>query len=308
MTEDITLKASWKRIWEVKFTVDGGNYVVKDVGDGDTVSAPDAPEKSGYIFMGWYNGDSKFDFNSTTVTADIELTAKWGYRVSFTASGTADSYTVPDVQEVVVNGTATKPDTDPVSSFVGDNKYKTFAYWSADGGKTEYDFSTEITANITLEAVWRDLKVGDRGPANGWIFYAKDSVSDGWRYLELADEDLDKTYKWYNGTKVSYNPGTGTAIGDGKQNTDNLTYNTGVYLAAAAAKNWISNGYDDWFLPSKDELGEAYNKLEGVAGFHGNCYWTSSWKNYQYIYCRDRLGSDESAPNTKYHVRCARRF
>ena len=303
---DITLTASWKAVKNVTFKVDGVVYAVKEVGEGDTVSAPGAPTKDGYTFMGWYIGDNEYDFNSA-VTANIELTAKWGYRVSFMVTGAADSYTVPDVQEVVETGTATKPDSDPVSSFVGDNKYKTFAYWSLDG-ETEYDFSTKIKANITLKAVWRDLTIKDRGPAGGWIFYDKGSDSNGWRYLELADKDLDKSYKWFDDKTVSFNPGTGTAIGDGKQNTDNLTYNTGVYLAAAAAKNWTSNGYGDWFLPSRDELGEAYSKLEDVAGFHGNCYWTSSWKNYQYIYCRDRLGSDESAPNTKYHVRCARRF
>lgn len=39
-------------------------------------SAPDTPVKSGYRFVGWYNGNAKWDFN-TDVTGDLTLTAKW---------------------------------------------------------------------------------------------------------------------------------------------------------------------------------------------------------------------------------------
>lgn len=59
--------------------------------DGDTVYAvlgmssetptkktvePRVPVKSGYVFDSWYNGDTKYDF-STTVEADVTLTARW---------------------------------------------------------------------------------------------------------------------------------------------------------------------------------------------------------------------------------------
>ena len=42
----------------------------------DKASAPDTPVKSGYRFVGWYNGNAKWDFN-TDVTGDLTLTAKW---------------------------------------------------------------------------------------------------------------------------------------------------------------------------------------------------------------------------------------
>ena len=37
---------------------------------------PDDPTRDGYKFMGWYNGDTKYDFTQP-VTKDITLTAKW---------------------------------------------------------------------------------------------------------------------------------------------------------------------------------------------------------------------------------------
>lgn len=39
-------------------------------------SAPDTPVKSGYRFVGWYNGNTKWDFD-TPVTENLTLTAKW---------------------------------------------------------------------------------------------------------------------------------------------------------------------------------------------------------------------------------------
>lgn len=42
----------------------------------DKASAPDTPVKSGYRFVGWYNGNAKWDFD-TPVTENLTLTAKW---------------------------------------------------------------------------------------------------------------------------------------------------------------------------------------------------------------------------------------
>ena len=42
----------------------------------DKASAPDTPVKSGYRFVGWYNGNAKWNFD-TLVTENLTLTAKW---------------------------------------------------------------------------------------------------------------------------------------------------------------------------------------------------------------------------------------
>ncbi len=62
----------------VTFDSDGGSAVpAQTVYRGRRAQEPTAPEKAGYTFAGWYNGDTAWTFDTDTVTADITLTAKW---------------------------------------------------------------------------------------------------------------------------------------------------------------------------------------------------------------------------------------
>ena len=57
-------------------TFDSG-VAAQKVEHGKTASMPDpAPAKDGYAFVGWYLGETAYDF-ATEVTSDIALTARW---------------------------------------------------------------------------------------------------------------------------------------------------------------------------------------------------------------------------------------
>lgn len=127
----------------------------------------------------------------------------------------------------------------------------------------------------TVRSVRYDVyQVGETGPAGGVIFYDKGQESDGWRYLEAAPNDLAVLYPF--GPTNGYLPGTERKIGAGKSNTEWIVSNrgTGNYAAAACAEHTVGQ-YDDWFLPSPEELNELYEQRDVVGGFDHHLYWSS---------------------------------
>ena len=77
-TADVTLKAHWKvKEFNVIFNSDGGSAVsAQKVKYNGTANEPEDPTRTGYNFLGWYEGKTKFEFD-TKITADKILTAKW---------------------------------------------------------------------------------------------------------------------------------------------------------------------------------------------------------------------------------------
>ncbi len=67
-----------KKIFRVTFNdYEGEEVATQSYVDGETIAAlPNAGERSGYTFLGWYNGETKAD-TDTTVSADVTYTAKW---------------------------------------------------------------------------------------------------------------------------------------------------------------------------------------------------------------------------------------
>ena len=152
VTEYITLYAKWEPCptFTVTFNSDGGTdtppqYVV----DGNKISVPETPTKANHVFLGWYLGNEKWDFDNDLVNGNVALVAKWQvkktYKVTFDSNGGS---AVP-AQHVAVGGKATKPptpDRQQLSKFVG---------WFC--GDTEWNFETVITEDITLTAKWINI-------------------------------------------------------------------------------------------------------------------------------------------------------
>jgi len=137
--------------------------------------------------------------------------------------------------------------------------------------------------SFILKGNGRNYIVGDRGPASGYIFYDKGLFSNGWRYLEAAPLETEfNAVQW--GTFNTDVIGTGVAIGTGKQNTEIILEQLQLLGESGRAAQLCANlnfeGFNDWFLPSKDELNLICNNLitKGLGGFSsdGSYYWSSS--------------------------------
>ena len=62
--------------YTVTFQSEGGSEVASQIRANTPADRPADPTKEGYTFIGWYNGESEWNFE-TPVTADLTLTAKW---------------------------------------------------------------------------------------------------------------------------------------------------------------------------------------------------------------------------------------
>jgi hypothetical protein len=157
-------------------------------------------------------------------------------------------------------------------------------------------------------------KIGDTGPAGGIIFYDTGSNSGGWQYLEAAPASTEGKFKWLtNQIQVG---GTKTALGTGKQNTQILAadFSKGVPEATLLCVELDQGGFQDWFLPSKDELNLMYINLKrkNLGGFGNDFYWSSSeteWSHWAWAQkFSDGTQSDRNAKDQPSLVRAVRAF
>jgi uncharacterized repeat protein (TIGR02543 family) len=83
VTENMTLYACWSVIpvFTVSFDTDGGTAIEPQlVIDGQMATAPDDPEKAGFLFDGWFTDTTwsdPWDFGTDTVGSDMSLAARW---------------------------------------------------------------------------------------------------------------------------------------------------------------------------------------------------------------------------------------
>lgn len=131
-----------------------------------------------------------------------------------------------------------------------------------------------IVAGGSIEAVNRTgaYKIGDIGPGGGLVFFV-----EGNTYLECS-EYLGKA-KWKK--------------------------------AVSLIKNYRGGGYDDWYLPTIEELNSIYVNLRVTNLILNNdMYWSSSVTNFTYAWCqRFRDGFEESKYKSSNNgVRAVRAF
>jgi len=120
-------------------------------------------------------------------------------------------------------------------------------------------------------------KVGDTGPAGGVIFHIADSCPSAVVY-EAARVDQNPN-PWGQGWGCSgIVVGTQTGVGTGAANTAAIAAAgcAGPSAAAVLAANYSVNGFDDWYLPSRDELLLLFQKWSIVGNKVSCIYYSSS--------------------------------
>ncbi len=130
--------------YTVTFQSEGGSEVASQIRANTPADQPADPTKEGYTFIGWYNGESEWNFE-TPVTADLTLTAKWQinrYTITFDTAGGSE---VPSITQDY--GTAITAPANPTKTGY------TFAGWD----KTIP--STMPAGDMTITARWTENRV-----------------------------------------------------------------------------------------------------------------------------------------------------
>ncbi len=170
---DMTLYAGWIRnAYDVTFDANGGSFddntktKTIEITVGERVTAPKAPERTKYSFVGW-SLDGKTLYDMTIVPeSDITLYAVWEkntIRVTFnTSGGSFSDGTKSKSVEIAVGDTITAPETPTKEKY-------TFLGWSEDGRKL-YDMSVAPEDDLTLYAAWEKAVYTVTFDANGGYF------------------------------------------------------------------------------------------------------------------------------------------
>ena len=145
ITADTTVKAVWKaKSYTITFDTDGGSAVAPITQDyGTTVTAPNAPTKTGYTFKGWNQAvPSAMPAENMTITAQWTEVIPNTYTVTYTDGVDNVELFTDQVNANITEGTAT-----PTFNGIPVLEGYTFAGWTPSVAGT-------VTANATYTATW----------------------------------------------------------------------------------------------------------------------------------------------------------
>lgn len=274
------LFTSCKKTFTVSFDSDGGSAVESiSVEEGLVATAPEAPVKDGYTFLGWYINNDKWDFANYIIYSDITLKARWtkNYTVTFDSdggTGTA-SQTLISGEKIAVPSVPTK------------DGYTFLGWYSGD---FLWDFETDtVNADITLKAKWKAIYTVSFD-ADGGSNVKSQAVNDGGKITLPTAPTKDKYVfdGWYLGdAKWDFESGTVTENitlkakwlpiftvkfdSDGGGNVPNQSVVSGNLATPPAQISKTDYVFDGWYL-GDDKWDFASDKVSA------NITLTAKWK------------------------------
>jgi len=140
-----------------------------------------------------------------------------------------------------------------------------------------YNTATKtVTINVTSSFL---IGSSFQGGIIAYIFVSGDLgyVEGETHGLIAAVSRISGYHTWYN----QYNSttgATGTALGTGSSNTTTIIASQGntAYYAAQLCRDYAGGDYNDWYLPSKDELNKLFLNRVAIGAFGMLSYWSSS--------------------------------
>ena len=188
--------------YTVTFQSEGGSEVASQIRANTPAARPADPTKEGYTFIGWYNGESEWDFE-TPVTAVLTLTAKWQinrYTITFDTAGGSE---VPSITQDY--GTAITPPAAPTRTgytFAGWDKTIPTTMPAGDMAITaqwqlnQYTITFDTAGGSEVPSITQDYGTAITAPANptktGYTFAGWDKTIPS----TMPAGDMTITARW----------------------------------------------------------------------------------------------------------------
>jgi hypothetical protein len=227
----------------------------------------------------WGDEGGKAELTTTAITGVTTNAASSGGNISsdggsaVTARGvcwnTTGSPTIADSK--TTDGSGTGSFTSSLTGLTGGTLFYVRAYatnseGTAYGNQVSFTTLTPLTIGLYYKG--------------GYIFYIDGTGQHG---LVCASWPVSTSTRWRPGTSI-LTGASGTAVGTGQSNTTKIVNAQGAgSYAASLCNDYIATiegvTYDDWFLPSIDELNLCFTRLYPLHLAHFSnscCIWSSS--------------------------------
>ena len=139
--------------------------------------------KTGYTFLGWYEGDNKIDF---PITVDKNITLEAKYKINKYSMKFNDEGNIIKTVTIEYGNTINTSDIPEVSK-----EGYTFTGWKEENSSDNYDFNNPISSDVELKSTYKKIK-------NGVVFIdINNTTTKEVEYGDKVDEIVPEGKKGY---------------------------------------------------------------------------------------------------------------
>ena len=265
-----------KTVLTVTYLVGEETYETDTYYKGDSLTLPSAPTATGKKFLGWYVGDTQYE-GGETVNTDLTLTAKFEDKLSvvFYVDGSAVLSQYYESGETI--------DTMPQEPFVAG---KVFEKWAERNTGEEVTAETEVTSNMTVDAVFREVSVYS---ITAEYYYLNDSgreVVFNTELLQVEAHELPYTITAPATTQTSSDEVSGAPIYYPETPTVEVAADDfdADHNATVRVEYVPFTAKYDFVYMLKDLTGDGYTEIDRTSDVEGvlNSYVTPTVKTFDY--------------------------
>lgn len=301
----------------VTFDSNGGSDVasIGDLSYNASITAPTAPTKTGYTFVGWYKDealDQAWNFSSDTVTADTTLYAKWtantntAYTVQHWQQNLdAENYTCVDTENGTgTTGASVTPAVKAYEGFTAPNAQTVTI--AADGSTVVNYYYTRNSYTVSLSPGTGIASVSGAGTyAYGATVTIDADVKTGYSWQQWSNGNADKRCSFTMGASdvrltaqatlneytITYNL-AGGALPDNAANPDSYTVESAAFTLTNPTKT--GHAFAGWTGTGLDGASETVIIAQGSTG---NRAYTATWTANSYTIAYAGMEGAEASEN-----------